>query len=67
MGDKKVNIIVCPGSKKIKEDALELFPNCKVVEGGFKAPIHINGLSEQEAEDAIEWFGGNGVKVIKED
>jgi hypothetical protein len=37
-----------------------------VVSGGFREPIHINGLNESEAKDAFDWFESQGKKVVIE-
>jgi hypothetical protein len=65
-GEKLMNIIVCPGSNSVTAEAAELFGASRVVAGGFREPIHINGLNESEAKDAQEWFESQGKRVTIE-
>jgi len=59
-----MNIIVCPGSNNIAKEAIDLFGSSRVVIGGFREPIHLTNLNEDEATFAQEYFEGQGKKVI---
>jgi hypothetical protein len=65
-GEKLMNAIISPGSNTVTAEAAELFGASRVVAGGFREPIHINGLSQSEAKDAQEWFESQGKRVTIE-
>jgi hypothetical protein len=65
-GEKLMNVIVSPGSNAVTAEAADLFGAARVVTGGFREPIHINGLNESEAKDAFDWFESQGKKVVIE-
>jgi len=61
-----MNIIVCPGSSEAVQEAKDLFGDSRVVAGAWRAPIHINDLTEDEATFATEYFQNQGKKVSVE-
>lgn len=61
-----MNIIVSPGSNTVTAEAADLFGASRVVAAGFREPIRINDLTQDEASFAQEYFEGQGKKVSVE-
>ena len=65
-GEKLMNIIVSPGSNSVTAEAADLFGAARVVAGGFREPIHVNSLTEEEATFCRDYFESQGKKVTIE-
>jgi hypothetical protein len=65
-GEKLMNAIISPGSNKVVANAADLFGADRVVSGGFREPIHINGLTSDEISFAKEYFEEQQLKVTIE-
>lgn len=58
-----MNVIICPGSIEVANSAKQLFDASKVAVGGFREPIVISNITEDEAKFAQEFFSEQGKKV----
>lgn len=58
-----MTLSVYPGSLEVVKEAIEIFGSNRVVEGGFREPITINGLNHEEAMFGRSYFEEQGKKT----
>jgi len=58
-----MNISIAPGSKVMADEARSLFGEGRVEEGGFRSPILLKDLTEDEVDFASDYFREQGKQV----
>jgi len=61
-----MKVIICPGSSSVTAEAADLFGGSRVITGGFREPIYVTSLTEEEATFCRDYFESQGKKVTVE-